>query len=307
MPTVDEPEPRLLARARLIAVAAGFIVVLGAIAISAGGLLSFLNPGGLIVVVGGVIAAAFVSFETEDVCKALRSIMLTLSGSQPTPRDLLQDIDDIIGWSRLVNQYGTRGLEQVVRKTSLEDAFVGYGLNLVVSDYSPDEVRTMMLRAADASYDRHCVPVDVLRAMTSHAPAFGMIGTLVGMVAMLHDLSYNVSSIGAALAIAFLSTLYGVVSARLIYMPAAARLQQEVDADQARHALITEGMVMLACKKSPMHIRDSLNGFLRPEAYNFFNVVTDDTVRDPRDRSIAGTVGRTGSELAVRQLKVVRT
>jgi len=87
----------------------------------------------------------------------------------------------------------------------------------------------MMETAADACYERDMIPVDVLQAMASHAPAFGMVGTLVGMVAMLCTLSEDVTGIGASLAVSFLSTLYGVLSARMIYMPAASKLRQEVD------------------------------------------------------------------------------
>ena len=81
------------------------------------------------------------------------------------------------------------------------------------------------------------------------------------MIVMLCELSDNISNTGATLAVAFLSTLYGVVSARMVYMPAAARLQQQVDDRQRRHALITEGMVMLAAGEAPSHIQDRLNGF----------------------------------------------
>jgi chemotaxis protein MotA len=114
----------------------------------------------------------------------------------------------------------------------------------------------------------------VLRAMTSHAPACGMVGTLIGMIVMLCELNDNISSTGAALAVAFLSTLYGVVSARMVYMPAAARLQQQVDDRQRRHTLITEGMVMLAGGETPSYIQDRLNGFLRPEQHDYFDVIT---------------------------------
>jgi chemotaxis protein MotA len=138
----------------------------------------------------------------------------------------------------------------------------------------------MMETAADASYDRDCVPVDVLRAMTSHAPAFGMVGTLVGMIAMLCELNDNIASTGSTLAVSFLSTLYGVVSARMIYMPAAARLQQEVDARQCRHGLITEGMVMVARGETASHIQDRLNGFLRPEQHDYFDAIGDTADRN---------------------------
>src|SRR5258707_2969596 len=108
------------------------------------------------------------------------------------------------------------------------------------SGYKPEAVRDMMETAADACYERDSVPVDVLQSMTSHAPAFGMIGTLVGMVAMLCSLSENVSSVGSSLSVAFLSTLYGVVSARILYMPAAAKLRQIASPRPFRNQLINE-------------------------------------------------------------------
>jgi chemotaxis protein MotA len=132
-------------------------------------------------------------------------------------------------------------------------------------------VRAMMETAADACFERDSVPVDVLQTMTSHAPAFGMIGTLVGMVAMLCSLNDNVASIGSALSVSFLSTLYGVVSARMIYMPAAAKLRQAVAKRRFRNQLIIEGMVMLVSDKTPMYIKDRLNSFLQLERHDYLD------------------------------------
>ncbi len=78
---------------------------------------------------------------------------------------------------------------------------------------------------------------------------------------------------GSTLAVVFLSTLYGVLSARLIYLPAESRLQQDVDRHQLRQHLITEGMVLLATRKSPMHIQDQLSGFLPPATRDFYDVM----------------------------------
>jgi flagellar motor component MotA len=78
---------------------------------------------------------------------------------------------------------------------------------------------------------------------------------------------------GAALAVAFLSTLYGVMSARMVYMPAATRLQRDVDDRQRRHALLIEGVVMLARGEAPSYLRDRLNGFLCPEQRDYFNAI----------------------------------
>jgi len=189
--------------------------------------------------------------------------------------DLNQDMNDILKWARLAKTGGLIALRSSLDKSSASSQFINYGLNMVLTEYRPDDVRAMMETAADMSYDRDCGAVDVLRAMTSHAPAFGMVGTLIGMIAMLCELNDSVASTGSTLAVAFLSTLYGVVSARMIYMPAASRLQHEIDDRQRRHSLITEGMVMLASGDTPSHIQDRLNGFLRPELHDYYDAISE--------------------------------
>jgi chemotaxis protein MotA len=164
-----------------------------------------------------------------------------------------------------------RNFESALGGSNFKDPVVKYGVSMVLGEYGPDDVRSMMLTAADTCHEYDSRAADILEAMTSHAPAFGMVGTLIGMVAMLGNLTSNISEIGASLAVAFLSTLYGVLSARMIYMPAAARLRQEVESRRFRHQFLAEGMSMLAGKKAPTYIQDRLNGFLRPESHNYFH------------------------------------
>jgi chemotaxis protein MotA len=253
----------------------GLLLLLSPIAFSANGVLLLFSLAGLIIVGGGVIATAFMSFPAGDVRTALRAIPAVLRRPLAAQTELRQDMNDILYWARQIRPGGLIGLHADAKDG--RDPFINYGLNMVLSEYRPDDVRAMMETAAEASYDRDCVPVDVLRAMTSHAPAFGMVGTLVGMIVMLCELNDNIAGMGSALAVAFLSTLYGVVSARMIYMPAAARLQQEVDDRQRRHSLITEGMVMLCRGETPSHIQDRLNGFLRPDQHDYFDVTAAHT------------------------------
>jgi chemotaxis protein MotA len=235
---------------------------------------SLVSLGGLVIVFGGVMAVAFMSFPPDEVYKAVGGIVAMLKGTAPGPTtDLRLDLEDIVGWSRIVYEKGTRSLERSLARNGMADPLLSYGLTLVVSDYAEDDVRAMMETAADGSYQRAYVAVEVLRAMGSHAPAFGMVGTLVGMVSMLHGLTADADAIGGTLAVAFLSTLYGVVSARMIYIPAASRLERQVEARCVRDSLVTEGMVMLTCKKSPTSIRDRLSAFLQPRARNYFSVI----------------------------------
>ena len=281
------------AAASVISAAVGLIIVLTAVAVGTHSLQAFFSFGGLIIVFGGVVSSAFMSYESADVRRALQTIPNVLKRRPVSHHDLRLDMDAIVAWAHLTHDRGTRELERNIRNSPIHDPFVRYGLNMVVGDYAPDDVRTMMKTAADTAYERECVPVDVLHTMASHAPAFGMVGTLVGMIGMLYGLSDNVGSIGSTLAIAFLSTLYGVLSARIIYMPAASRLQQDVDRADLRNHLVTEGMVMLAAKKSPMHLRDRLSGFLPAGSGDFYDVMmpsgADDetqTARARRDRAL---------------------
>ncbi len=189
---------------------------------------------------------------------------------------------EIIAWAYVIKEKGIRVLESGLAKSGITDPFVTYGLNMVISGYPPEDVRTMMETAADGCCQRDSVPLAVLQTMTSHAPAFGMIGTLVGMVGLLCSLTDNVSGMGASLSVSFLSTLYGVVSARMVYMPAAAQLRQVLTRRRTRYQLITEGMVLLVNKKSPMYIKDYLNSFLRPERHDYLDDTTAEARREPQ-------------------------
>ena len=267
--------PHPYGRAPVLGACFGALIVLSAIALSAHNLLAFFSLGGLFIVVGGVMAVAFMSFPSRDVHAALLAIRTMLHDTPAIHGDLKHDIKTMINWAILVKERGMRELETSIPTISGGDAFVTYGLNMVVSEYAPKELRAMMKTAADVRYERDCAPVDVLRAMASHAPAFGMVGTLVGMVAMLCNLSDNIAGMGSTLAVAFLSTLYGVLSARMVYMPAATRLQHTVEQHYVRHHLFIEGLSLMAAKKSPMYLQDRLNGFLRPEAYDYFDTTTN--------------------------------
>ncbi len=265
---------RPYARGPLAGASFGLVILLSPILFSTHGFLLLFSLAGLAIVGGGVIATAFMSFPVADVRTALGAIPAMLRQPHPAQADLRLDMNDILYWARLVRPGGLSAMRAGIDEASLRHPFINYGLNMVLSEYPPEDVRAMLETAAEASYDRDCVPIDVLRAMTSHAPAFGMVGTLVGMIVMLCEMNDNIASMGSALAVAFLSTLYGVVSARMIYMPAAARLQQGADDRQRRHSLITEGMVMLGRGDSPSHIQDRLNGFLRPDQHDYFDVTS---------------------------------
>lgn len=269
-----------LSLASVAGAAFGVFLVLGAIALGTSNYLAFFSLEGLMIVVGGALAVAFMSFQANHVLNALRSIGHMFQRPQATHENLQVELVKIIGWARTVKERGLRGLESDIGTQTISDPFVKYGLDMVVSDYPPEDVRTMMETAADSYYERDTIPAQVLMAMASHAPAFGMVGTLVGMVIMLGKFTTDMSSVGAGLAVALLATLYGVLTARMLYMPAAAKLMQKQDSLRFRNYLIGEGMSMLVANKSPRYIQDRLNSYLSPESH--YDLDAARTARTPK-------------------------
>ncbi|MBL6935595.1 MAG: MotA/TolQ/ExbB proton channel family protein, partial [Alphaproteobacteria bacterium] len=119
----------------------------------------------------------------------------------------------------------------------------------------------------NTTFGRNMVQVMVLKYMAAAAPAFGMIGTLVGLMVMLDSMGGDPSSLGAGLAVALCTTLYGVLVARLVLLPAANKLQQRQEILRFRNQLLVEGFIMLADKKSPRNIQDTMNSFLDPSIH----------------------------------------
>lgn len=112
--------------------------------------------------------------------------------------------------------------------------------------------------------------------MGGTAPAFGMIGTLVGLVAVLQGMGAGgddmMEHIGKGMALALVTTLYGVVFARLMFLPAASKMQQKEEIEKFRNTMVVEGLIMLSEKKSPRFMQDRLNSFLDPSIH--FNIDT---------------------------------
>ncbi|MCK6418648.1 MAG: MotA/TolQ/ExbB proton channel family protein [Alphaproteobacteria bacterium] len=249
--------------ASIIGAAFGFAMIIGAVMHGTDNYIAFLSIEGFLIVIGGSLAAAFMSFQASDRPAASHETMH-------------HEVVNIISWARTVREKGLRGLEdQLGSRNKIRDPFVRYGLNMVVTNYTAEEVRVMMETAANASFERDTTPARILMAMAGHAPAFGMVGTLVGMVIMLGSFSAEMQGVGEGLAVSLLATLYGVITARMLYIPAASKIMQKQEDLRFRNFLIAEGMAMLVDNKSPRYIQDRLNSFLRPESHHDMDLPQD--------------------------------
>lgn len=247
----------------------GFVLVLGAIAHGTSNYFSFLSLEGFLIVIGGTIANAFMSFQAKYVLIAFSSIWGMIKKPAATREGLNAEIMRLIKWAYLVHSKGLIGLESETG-AKIKEPLLRYGLDLVVTGYQPPVIRNMLNTAVEADFERSITPVTVLRNMASTAPAFGMVGTLVGMVIMLQNIQGDMTKIGGGLAVALLATLYGILVARLVCLPAADKLMQKQEIMRFRNYMMTEGLVLLAEKQTPRYMQDRLNSFLEPAIH--FNI-----------------------------------
>lgn len=259
----------------LLGVIFGLLLLSVAVALATNNPLIYLDAPALLIVLGGSMASAFMGYHASDVIVAFKAIGWMLKKPKSTREGLNTEIGRLIKWGYLVQQKGVAALEHEIKHVATNDPVVKYCLELVITNHAPAELRSMMTTAVESEFDSKTLPVAVLKNMGSAAPAFGMIGTLVGMVAMLAQMGSNsgtdmVGTIGSGMSLALVATLYGVVLARMVFLPAANKLLQKEDTERARNLMMVEGLCMLAEKKTPRFMQDRLNSYLEP--INHFDI-----------------------------------
>lgn len=256
--------------ATIIAMITAFGLFLGAILTSTDNYWVFVDGPSFIMVVGGTMASTFMAFEPRYVLLSLK-LILRIMFSPKVGRNLLKsEVGRVIKWAYTVQKSGLPALEAESKKAVRGDRFMKYGIEMVISGYTGPEVRDIMTNLIETSYGRNTVQVNILKNMAAASPAFGMIGTLVGLIIMLGSMGGDPSALGPGLSVALITTLYGVLFARMIYMPVATKILQREQIVRFRNYLVAEGLALLAERKSPRFIQDKMNSYLDPAIH--FNI-----------------------------------
>ncbi len=230
--------------------------------------LIFWSVASLSMVIGGTFAAIMISYQARYVLRTLKAMLGILIPTSVNPQTLFADVGRLLEWSQEVKKQGPAVLDEKLENAGKDiDEFTHYGLTLLTTGYKGDELRELLTDFIENSHERSQVQVGVLRTMAAFAPSFGMIGTLVGLVIMLDNLKADVSQLGKGLALALITTLYGVLAANMMFKPAALKTDQKNNMIRFRNTLLLEGFVMLSEKTDPLKMQDRLNSFLDPHMH----------------------------------------
>lgn len=247
----------------LLAFLGGFAMVIGSIVTATDRPMAFVDFPSVIVVIGGTLITCFTSYETKDAITAFKTMLASFKKYKDMETPLKDEVGRIVRWGYIIQKNGLQGLEnEVTDDLRAESPFLAYGADLVVTGYTGTEIRQILEHMSESQSARDRVSTGALMKMGGDAPVFGMLGTLIGLVIMLSNMSGDPASIGPSMAVALITTFYGVCLARLVCIPLATKMNARYDVTDFKNSLQMEGLVLLAERKSPRYIQDKLNSFV---------------------------------------------
>ncbi len=241
--------------ATLLGIVGGLGLIVGSIVLG-GNIMGFVDIASLVVVGGGTMAAVLVMFPMKTVISSIKVGMKTFFGKEPDPDALIRQIVEL---AELARKESLVAME----KANVSDPFLQKGVRLVADGSSPALVGSIMDSEINYMKRRHQRGQNVFKGLGSAAPAFGMVGTLVGLVQMLQNLS-DPSSIGPSMAVALLTTFYGAVMANLIFLPMARKLEERSLDEQFYMEVALEGVLAIQNGEHPQLVKEKLQAFLAP-------------------------------------------
>ena len=243
--------------ATLIGVVSGCVCVFVAIFMG-GGVGMFINIPSIMITIGGMIAATLMNFPLANVLAVFSVVKKCFLNSLMAPNEA---IGRIISYARIARRDGILALEEQLGEDA--DPFLRRGLQLVIDGTQAESVREILTSQLEARRERHRRGKSILENMGTYAPAFGMIGTLIGLVQMLRNLS-DPSQIGVGMATALITTFYGALMANLVCLPLAGKLDVTSQDEALLTELMIEGIICIQNGDNPRAIEDRLKSFLSP-------------------------------------------
>ncbi len=241
----------------VVGLVAGFTLIIMGI-FNGGALINFFDVPSLLITIGGTLAATMVCYPLNQIVGIVAVMQKTFFHKSIPPTEL---IEKIVGFAETARREGILALEQAVQE--IDDAFMGSGIRLAVDGTEPELIQTILETELSFVDERHKSGAGVFDFMGSAGPAFGMIGTLVGLVNMLQNLD-DPSAIGPGMATALITTFYGAVTANLIYIPFAGKLKVRSAEEGLQKRMIMEGIMSIQSGDNPRIVEQKLNVFIAP-------------------------------------------
>jgi chemotaxis protein MotA len=224
-----------------------------------GGVGTFINIPSLMITAGGTLAATLMNYPIGDILRVFGVIRNAFLHKMRSPKETIRNL---VMFAEKARREGLLALEKDL--ATVDDPFLKGGLELAIDGLDPDLVASMLKMELTFLMERHRRGQGMFRAMGKFAPAFGMLGTLIGLIQMLRSIE-DPSTIGPGMAVALITTFYGTLIANLICLPLAGKLETISEHEVMVKELVIEGIRSIQSGDSPRVVERKLKSFLAPK------------------------------------------
>lgn len=241
--------------ATIIGLVLGLGAIIGGAALEGLHLNSLIQPTAALIVLGGTFGAAFISFPLHTAIQAVKDIKKLISVSAKND-DL---ITEICGYAAKARKNGIISLEQDAQNH--KDPFMKKAISLSVDGVEPKDIQELLELELSAFEEHAKMSAEFYEAAGGYAPTIGIIGAVLGLIHVMSNLS-DTSKLGAGIAVAFVATIYGLITANIICLPFATKIKHRVKDDVLRKEMIIAGIVAVQNGENPRFIEERLKSYL---------------------------------------------
>ena len=245
--------------ATILGLLLGLGAIIGGAALEGLHLTSLVQPTAALIVLGGTFGAALIAFPLHTAIQAVKDIKKLIT--TPEKNDAL--IGEICGYAAKARKNGIISLEQDAQNH--KDRFMKKAISLSVDGVDPKEIKELMEIDLGACEEHAKMSVEFFEAAGGYAPTIGIIGAVLGLIHVMSNLS-DTSKLGGGIAVAFVATIYGLVTANILCLPAAAKLKLRVKDEVLRKEMIIAGIVSIQNGENPRFIEERLKSYLGGQA-----------------------------------------
>jgi len=226
--------------------------------ISGGNVDIFIHVPSIMIVLGGATASTLVNFPLDEVVGVVKVVKNAFKARDSKEMDVIRQFIEL---AKRARREGILAIDKELGNISHE--FMRVGLEMAVDGTEPETIRNVMETELTYLTERHKRGQQIFTSLGTYAPAFGMIGTLIGLIAMLKSLD-DPANIGSGMAVALITTFYGAFTANLVFLPLAGKLRNRSDQEVVYKQMIIEGVLAIQLGEHPKNIKTRLLNFVPP-------------------------------------------
>ena len=235
----------------------GFLGIIGGQVLEGGNPLFLIQPTAFVIVAGGTLGAMVFGSRSLEVINFPKHVRIVFFNPTTKPHDI---IPQMVRFAEKARREGLLSLEREVN--DVEDVFLKQGLQLVADGTDPDIVKAILTVQLEQQMVRHDRVAKGLEAGAGYAPTVGIIGAVLGLIAVMGHLHEGIEKIGPGIAVAFVATIYGLVLANMLLFPMASKLRLRSEEEVLLRELILEGILSIQAGDNPRIIEERLKAFL---------------------------------------------